>query len=69
MELKCLHPYISAAFELTPGQTTEGMGISEEKKEQMVADFPEWFEKIGAEEVVKEEETEVTAKTTPKKRK
>lgn len=66
MELKCLHAYVSAELELQPGQTTEGTEVSEEKKQQMLADFPEWFEKI---EVGDEKEELGDAVKTTKKRK
>ena len=38
-------------FDLVPGNTTEGRGATEEKKAQMLADYPEKFEEFEPEEV------------------
>lgn len=47
MELKAIELYRCPQFELNEGETTEGREeISEEKKAQLVADFPELFEVI-----------------------
>ena len=56
MELKCLKSYSSAQVSLDKGDTTEGRELSEDKKLQMLTDFPERFELIESEE--KEEEKE-----------
>lgn len=49
MELKALHQYSTADFDLAVGATTVDMNISDEKKAQMLADFPEWFEEFTGE--------------------
>ena len=52
MELKCLEVYGSAQISLVEGETTVGKEVSEEKKAQMLADYPEKFEIYeGTEEV------------------
>lgn len=46
MELKCLSQYNSGFMSLFPGDTTVDRGLSDEKKNQMITDFPDWFEVI-----------------------
>jgi len=43
MELKCLKSYTSQGVDMVAGSTTEGLLLSEEKKIQMITDFPERF--------------------------
>lgn len=47
MELKCKETYHSGLCSLYQGDTTDGRGIPEEVKAQMLADFPDLFEVIG----------------------
>ena len=51
MELKCLGIYSSLNINLTAGDTTVDKDISEEKKAQMLADFPGKFEVYEGSEV------------------
>lgn len=48
MELKCLEIYRDPSVTLNPGDTTEGLGMSEEFKAQMLNDYPSKFEEIPA---------------------
>lgn len=33
-------------FTMYPGDSTKGLDVAEEKKRQMITDYPEWFEVI-----------------------
>lgn len=48
MELKCLHTYSCPDFTLKAGDTTIDKDISVDKKNQMLADYPTWFEETTA---------------------
>lgn len=55
MELRVNAPYRGVDLELRAGTTTVGLEIPEERKAQMLADFPEIFEELGATAGVAEE--------------
>lgn len=78
MELKAKTIYRCPQFTLYEGQTTDIFEISEEQKNQMLKDFPEIFEVVGAakaikatkkEDVVEEGEAVVTEVVTNKSEK
>lgn len=50
MELKCLRTYSSAKFSIYPGQTTDGMDLTDKQKETLLRNFPHKFEKVGSAE-------------------
>lgn len=49
MELRAKVPYHTSFGSLFPGDSTEGKDLPEEKKQQMLADFPGWFDLIEEE--------------------
>lgn len=64
MELKCKETYHSGLCSLYQGDTTDGRGIPEDVKAQMLADFPELFEVVGGKAApVKKEEAPVEVVT------
>lgn len=46
MELVAIQTYREPAFEIWPGESTIGLGLSEEHKKQMLEDFPEKLQVI-----------------------
>lgn len=67
-ELKCNGTYRAPDFDLYNGQTTEHLNISDIRKQQMLSDFPDLFEKIEREVerefVVKTKEDKLEYSTT-----
>lgn len=43
MELKCVELYSAPDFDLRPGMTTAGLGLTEDRKVQMLTDYPGSF--------------------------
>lgn len=64
MELIAKATYHSGLCSLYQGDTTDGKGIPEDVKVQMLTDFPELFEVVGA-SVANEVKPDVVEVTTP----
>lgn len=65
MELKCKETYHSGLCSLYQGDTTDGRGIPEDVKAQMLADFPELFEVVGGKAAPAKKEEPAVEVVTP----